>query len=271
MKNKKILNFFRNLSLDKKVAAAIIACVILSIAVLTILIVRRETTLLEDDNRKNAEVLAASISTALKDNMLGGRPEETVRILKELSGMKGVEEIAVLNPDGSPAFGMRAPALELNADISETILKGDEAAFLTAESQYFIKPLINEKQCRSCHADNKQIRGAVVVRLSTSGISGHITALIERMIGFGIAVSVILSALLMILARRMLISPIKGLTEAASRITAGNFVLFNQRGTDCYEMLNCEKKSALPMVMNPSPAGWKAERFARKKLPETLP
>lgn len=88
MKNKKILNFFRNLSLDKKFAAAITACVILSIAALTILIVRRETILLESDNRRNAEILAASISTALKDNMLGGRPKETVRLIKELSGIK---------------------------------------------------------------------------------------------------------------------------------------------------------------------------------------
>ena len=248
MKNKKILNFFRNLSLDKKFAAAIIACVILSIAVLTILIVRRETILLEADNRKNAEILSASISTALKDNMLGGRPEETVRLLKELSGIKGVEEIAVLKPDGSPAFGMRAPVLELKEDMKENLLKGHAAEFSTAESQYFIKPLINEKQCRSCHTDNKQIRGVVVVKLSTSGISGNIIDLIERMAGFGMAASVILSALLIILVRFMLISPIKGLTEAASRITAGNFVLFNQRGTDCYEMLNCEKKSAFPWL-----------------------
>jgi len=237
-----LTNFFRNLSLDKKFALAITTCVILSIAVLTILIVRREAILLEADNRKNAEVLAASISTALKDNMLGGRPEETVRLLKELSGIKDVEEIAVLKPDGGPAFGMTATALKLKEDVKESLLKGHEAEFSTAESQYFIKPLTNELQCRSCHVDNKQIRGAVVVKLSTAGISANIINLMERMIGFGISASIIISALLIILARRMLISPIKGLTEAARQITAGNFVLFNQRGTDCHEMLNCGKK-----------------------------
>lgn len=237
--NKKVLNFFRNLSLDKKFAIVITACIILSIAALTILIVRRETILLKADNRRNAEILSASISTALKDNMLGGRPEETVRLLNELSGIKGVEEIAILNPDGRPAFGMPAPALELKEDI---LLKGHEAEFSTAESQYFIKPLINEKQCRACHTDTKQTRGFVVVKLSTAAISVNIVDLIERMTGLGIAVSVILSALLIILARQMLISPIKGLTEAARQITTGNFVLFNQRGTHCYEMLNCEKK-----------------------------
>ena len=242
MKNKKIFNFFRNLSLDKKFAAAITACVILSITALTVLIVRHETILLEADNRKNAEVLSASISTALKDNMLGGRPEETVRLIKELSAMKGVEGITVLNPDGGAAFGMPAPVIELKEDIRDSIFRGNEAEFSTSDSQYFIKPLSNEKQCRSCHVDNKQIRGAVVVKLSTARISANIITLIERMIGFGIGASIIICALLIILARRMLISPIKGLTEAAMQITAGNFVLFRQRGTDCSEMLNCEKK-----------------------------
>lgn len=239
---RKVFNFFYNLSLDKKFASAITACVILSIAVITILIVRRETILLEADNRKNAEVLAASINIALKDNMLGGRPDETVRLLKELSGIKGVEEIAILKPEGNPAFGMPATALELKEDVKESLLKGHEAEFSTAESQYFIKPLINEKQCRSCHTDNKQTRGAVIVKLSTSEISGNIIDLVERMTGFGIAASVVLSVLLILLTKRMFISPIKGLTEAARQITVGNFVLFNQRGTDCYEMLNCGKK-----------------------------
>ena len=250
MKNKKIFNFFRNLSLDKKFAAAITACVILSITALTVLIVRHETILLEADNRKNAEVLSASISTALKDNMLGGRPEETVRLIKELSAMKGVEGITVLNPDGGAAFGMPAPVIELKEDIRDSIFRGNEAEFSTSDSQYFIKPLSNEKQCRSCHVDNKQIRGAVVVKLSTARISANIITLIERMIGFGIGASIIICALLIILARRMLISPIKGLTEAAMQITAGNFVLFRQRGTDCSEMLNCEKKDVLLTAMN---------------------
>jgi len=242
MKEKSILNLFRNLSLDKKFALAIAACVILSIAVLTVFIVRRETILLELDNKKNAEILAASISIALKDNMLGGRTDETVRLIKELSVTEGVEEIAVLNPDGNPAFGMPKPAFVLHENLKEDVTKGVAAAFSTAKSQYFIKPLPNEPKCRSCHTDNKQIRGSIVVKLSTSAISGNIVDLVERMAGFGIVVSVVLSALLIVLARHMLISPIKGLTEAAKQISIGNFVLFKQRGTDCYEMMNCEKK-----------------------------
>ena len=227
--------------------------------------------LLEDDNRKNAEILSASISTALKDNMLGGRPDETVRLLKELSGIKGVEEIAILKPDGRPAFGMPEPVLGPNANIKEELLKERETAFSTAESQFFIKPLINEKQCRSCHTDNKQIRGAVVVKLSTAGISANIINLMERMIGFAVSASIIISALLIILVRRMLISPIKGLTEAARQIARGNFVLFNQRGTDCYEMLNCEKKECPSHGDESIPCWLESGTLCEGTLPETLP
>lgn len=150
---------------------------------------------------------------------------------------------------------MPAPVLDPNTNIKEELLKEQETAFSTAESQYFIKPLINEKQCRSCHTDNKQIRGSVVVKLSTAGISANIIDLIERMTGFGISASIIISTLLIILARRMLISPIKGLTEAARQLTAGNFVLFRQRGTHCYEILNC-KKTACPSYGDNSIPCW---------------
>lgn len=236
-----IFKKIQSLSLDKKFVAVIISCVILSIAVLTALIVRRGTILLEADSKKNAEILATSISTALKDNMLAGRPEETKRLIKELSGIKGVEEIAVLNHDGKHAFGMSGPAIEIKAEMKESVLKGNEAAFPVKDSQYLIKPLVNERRCQPCHSDDRAIRGVVVVKLSTTEISKNILDLTERMLGFGLITSIILTALLIILSRRMLISPIKGLTEAARQITLGKFVLFKQRGTHCYEILNCKK------------------------------
>lgn len=235
-----ILKKIQSLSLDKKFVAVIISCVILSIAVLTALIVRRETIILESDSKKNAEILAASISTSLKENMLGGRPEETKRLIKELSGIKGVEEIAVLNHDGKYAFGMSGPAIEIKTDTDE-IFRGHDTAFSVKDAQYFIKPLKNESRCQPCHSDDKTIRGVVVVKLSTTEISKNILDLTERMLGFGLITSIILTALLVILSRRMLISPIKGLTEAARQITLGKFVLFKQRGTHCYELLNCKK------------------------------
>jgi hypothetical protein len=138
----------KNLSLNKKFIAATLSFVILAIALLTIMIIRHETNLMQADNIRNAEILATTISKAIKDNMLIGRPSETIRLIRELSGIKGVEGIGVLNPDGNQALGMSGPVIELGSDLKERLLKGDEVTVMVGNSHYLIKPLMNEKSVR---------------------------------------------------------------------------------------------------------------------------
>src|SRR5271169_1944728 len=83
-------NMYSRISLQKKFLIVVIASVIASIAVLTILVIRHDTMLLQADHKKNAEVVIAAISKALKNNMLKGRPEETRRLIGELSHVEGV-------------------------------------------------------------------------------------------------------------------------------------------------------------------------------------
>jgi hypothetical protein len=218
-----VLKKLQGLSLEKKYIFSIVSCVILSIAVLTAIIIRRETIILESEAIKNAEILATSISRALKNNMLGGRPGETVSLIKELSDIKGVQEIAVLTPGWRYAFGISGSAIEIKDDMKDRILKGHEETFSVRNGQYFIKPLLNEKQCRTCHSDNRPIRGAVVIKLATDELSQLIVGLMERMAGFGVTVVVLLSALLIILSKVLLTSQIKGLTEAARQIALVRF------------------------------------------------
>lgn len=230
----------QGLGLEQKFILSVVSCVILSIALLVALVIRHETLLLKSDSIQNADVLAVSISRALKDNMLGCAAE-TVRLIKELSDIKGVEELTVLNPEWNFAFRMSGPALELTPDLKRGILAGRVTTFTSGASQYLVKSLANEKNCRSCHRDNNPIRGIVLVKISTSPIQSNVIGLMWRMAGFGAVTVIILSILLIILNRRMLISPIQGLTEAARQIELGNFALFRPRGTHCQEIQNCSK------------------------------
>jgi HD-GYP domain-containing protein (c-di-GMP phosphodiesterase class II) len=56
-------------------------------------------------------------------------------------------------------------------------------------------------------------------------------------------------------SKRMLLSPIKGLTEATRQIAFGNYVAYNPRGTGCHKRLDCEK-SACPSYKNLSLPCW---------------
>jgi HD-GYP domain-containing protein (c-di-GMP phosphodiesterase class II) len=236
-----VLKLFQRLSLDNKSLIVIISCVILSIAVLTVLIIRHETLLLESDSRKAAQILATSITTALKDNMLSGRPDETLRLIKELSALKGVKELSILKAEGGPAFNLPHAAVELDTSAKEKLLEGHEVMRSVKDAQYLITPLRNEEKCHSCHADTKPLRGIVVVKLSTDEISQNVLGLTKRMVSFGVTIAAVLSALLIVFNKWLILSPIKGLTEAVRQMTRGNFVLFRQRGTDCRELLKCKK------------------------------
>jgi len=91
-----VFRLFNRLSLNGKFILFVITSVLLAMAILTSLVIRQETALLESDGKKRAEILATTISAALKDNMLGGRTDDTVRLMKELSDITGVAEISIL-------------------------------------------------------------------------------------------------------------------------------------------------------------------------------
>lgn len=228
------------LSLEMKFLAAVIACVIGAISVLTFLVVRRESTLIRSDDRRNAEIVVTAISSALKDNMLAGRPEETRRLIDALSHVRGVREVAVLKPDGGYAFGMTRRRVNLDGLAGRVM--GRKEVSLTAEgARYLAMPLMNEKICRRCHSSGGPLRGVVVVRMSSGDIQQNIVDLVRRMSLFGFLTALVLSGILAVVSRRMLLLPLRGLTEAARQIAHGNFVLFRERGTRCHDILRCDK------------------------------
>lgn len=229
------------LSLQKKFLIVVISSVIASIALLTMLIIKRDTLLLQADHKKNAEVVIASISKALKNNMLGGRPEETERLIQELSHLEGVNELAVMKPDGAYAFEKAGPALRIEKGLMARLRAGEEISMPFKGITYFMRPLLNEKPCRLCHTGSEAIRGVVIVSMSSTDIDRNILDLVKRMSLFGILTALVLSGMLTFLSRRMLLLPIKGLTDAVTQVAFGKFVLYRARGSRCNEMLDCNK------------------------------
>jgi putative nucleotidyltransferase with HDIG domain len=230
----------RRLSLEKKFLLLVISTVVAAITILTLLIVRRETMLLQEDHQKNAYIVTAAISKAIRDNMLMGHPEETQRLIATLRDVDDVKALAVLKPDGSRAFGV-PPEAGVTAAMLNRLGGEDKQTFSESGSQYFVTPLMNEQRCRSCHSGRDPMRGIVVVGMSASDIEKDKTDLIRRMSWFAVFASLVLSGVLIAFGRKMLLSPVRGLTEATNEIARGNFVLYRPRAPRCREMLGCDK------------------------------
>jgi GAF domain-containing protein/HD superfamily phosphohydrolase YqeK len=229
------------LSITKKFQFAIVFSVVLVMVILTSLMVRHESLLTREYFRQNAEILATSISIALNDNMLGGRPEETLRLMDEMVDLEGVEELAVMKPDGSYAFGRPGPQMQLDPTLRAKLNNGESATLSRNRSAYLLKPLLNSARCRSCHPPAERIRGIVLVGMSSVGMQQYLVGLVGRMSWFALFATVFLSAIMAFLSKRMLFSPINGLTEATRQIAFGNYVACKPRGADCHKILGCEK------------------------------
>ncbi len=135
------------LSLNGKFVLVVILSVMTAIAFLVGLIICRETTLLLDDSKKNAEVLALSLGTSIKESMLSGRPEEAKRFIRGLSKLPGVHRLGVLKEDGSPAFVFTAPL----SHWKPSPRGGSRTAKVMHVGRNFIeflKPIMYEQRCR---------------------------------------------------------------------------------------------------------------------------
>ncbi len=245
----------RKLSLEQKFHLIIISAVVGAITVLTLLIVRRETMLLQKDHGKNAHIVTAAIDKAIRDNMMMGHAEETRRLITALRDVEGVNELAVLKADGSRAFGMPVPEVVVTAAMLESLKHGEERVLSINGSRYFVTPLMNEPGCRSCHFAKDPIRGFVVVGMSSVDIDRDIADLVRRMSGFAVFASLVLSVVLTVFSRKMLLSPIKGLTEATNQIARRNFVLYRPRTSRCHEILGC-KRTECPSYGDSSVPCW---------------
>jgi HD-GYP domain-containing protein (c-di-GMP phosphodiesterase class II) len=229
------------LNLERKFLLIVISAVVCAITALTLLVVRRETVLMQEQHEKNARVVTAAIRKAIIDNMLMGHAEETQRLIAALRDIGEVTPLSVLRPDGRRAFGMPVSGVSVSPTMLKRLTRGEEQTLSMKGSQFFVTPLMNEARCKPCHSANDAIRGIIVVGMSTVDIRTNMGDLIRRMSGFALFTSLLLSGILAVSSRKMLLSPLKGLTDATNQIARGKFVLYRPRASRCHEILDCDK------------------------------
>ncbi len=234
-------NLLDRTSLDTKFLLILVSSVIASIALLSFFVVKRETLLIQTEYKRDADIILTAISMALRDNMMTEYPDETIHSIAELGSLEGVKELIVMKPDGSCAFGSKCTSMPLSSVVLQKMKNGEEISITTKDGSYFGKPLLNENRCMSCHHDKEKVRGMVLCKISSGWMDRWLSELIMRMSIFGVLTALCLSGVLIVMSRRLILSPVKGLTEAAIEVTEGNFVLFRPRGTNCAELKGCKE------------------------------
>jgi methyl-accepting chemotaxis protein len=212
-----------------------------SVVVFTLLVITVSTGLLAFTiQRENLYSVAASnLETAadillqeIEATLLEGKAEETKAALDQLKQVKGMEDLAVMNSEGREAFKWDSPIQDAQVirefETGKGILKMREKAGLI-----FYMPLRNNASCQKCHGTKKPILGAVKFRYSLREESRMSMRLITVMIVTALVLSILMTALIWFMLRRLVISRIRSLELAAARLSEGDLSFdVEQRGED---------------------------------------
>ena len=169
----------------------------------------------------SSEAVAKVIAKDVERTMIEGRADLTKALVEEVKGASGAEEISLLNYRGAAAFDKAAPAAE--ADMMRKIAQTKGPLFQRGlKKMIFYKPLENSEKCRTCHANDPEILGAVKISISITKEYADASRMIVIVILVTVLACFIFSFILWAMIRKMIIMPVKSLEDAAVKLSEGD-------------------------------------------------
>jgi class 3 adenylate cyclase/HAMP domain-containing protein len=247
------LDVFRH-RLQAKVISVIVAILILGFGVLVILNIQRESRALIAKNRDTSRLLASAIVESIDNVMIEARPDIVRLLIQDLKDeLKDIKHLDIFRQNGVEAFSDLSTFEEIDLTydfapaVRERIIKMQRApgitishplfteALKTIQPQAYVEqnatgrlytffyPLKNREACHECHGQTEPTRGLVRVSLSLDALERELRSNRNQQIGMAALTIVGAMACLVLLMRRVVLKPIRTVTEAAQRIGRGEF------------------------------------------------
>lgn len=207
--------------LELKILAVVIILLIVGILSAGFMVLTIEKKSLYSITESSLESTATIIAQDIARTMLEGKADVTKAMVRELKGLKSIEELIILHYDGHHAFSSDTQSREsaVMKQLSET-----KKAFSVRDvkKMTYYKPLMNEDRCKTCHATDPAVLGAVKISLSIEKEYRDAVGNIILVISVTILASVLFSAVLWFMIRRTVIKPVKAVEDAAQKLSEGD-------------------------------------------------
>jgi class 3 adenylate cyclase/HAMP domain-containing protein len=241
------------LPLVVKIALLIVVVLIVGFGASTILTIQREKALVVEQSKMSARRVAATLLASIEGAMLEERPDVTRKVIQQLRASSPVEEFTVYRRNGVEAFTDLSTAREVskNASLAPDVLANiakmerpagppmtgplftravetltTQEALVQQDGQTFftlVHPIPNREKCQGCHGTDHAVRAVVRVSTSMEPVFAEVAGHRNRQLVIGVLTIVAAAAMLTIVMRRIVVSPIDHLAVAARRIGEGDF------------------------------------------------
>lgn len=207
--------------LELKILTLVVILLLIGVLSAGFMVLTIEKSSLYSITEASSEGTAKIIAKDIERTMLEGKAEVTKNLVQELKDVSGIEEIKVLHYEGREAFSKGTPALE--SVVMKKISETKTPVFIRDVKRLtFYKPLENVERCKACHAGEPAILGAVKISISIEKEYNRATTLIIIVIMATVLACFCFSIVLWAMIRKMVITPIKHLEDAALKLSAGD-------------------------------------------------
>ncbi len=207
--------------LELKILALVAGMLLLGIIIAGVMVLTIEKKSLYNLTETASEATANVIAKDVERTMLEGRADLTKALVEELKGASGAEDISLVNYRGARAFDKAAP--ELEAALMKKMARTKAPVFVReVKSLIYYKPLENGEKCRTCHANDPSILGAVKTSISIAKEYADASRMIIIVILATVLACFVFSIVLWAMIRRMVILPLKSLGDAAAKLSEGD-------------------------------------------------
>ncbi len=216
-----------NLSLGFK----IIAFVIVIFVIFAYLNFRAEKGQMIEQSKRTAELLSIAIYSSLEEAMLEGKTEKVQKMIEKLGGVEEIEKIRIFNSKDNKILvdadkaKIDSVANQRDPSLLEELENGNSRSKLFTEDGKpvlsTIIPIMNGPKCHQCHPQ-ENVLGVLDIDMSVTSMFADIARSRFRMIRFLLLTAIIASLMIMLLIIYFVNRPIKGLTDAMSKVESGD-------------------------------------------------
>ena len=208
--------------LEVKILALMGCLFVIGICAAVFMMFQIEKSSLYSLTETGSGVTASIIVKDIERIMLEGKAEVAKSYMTSLKSVSNVDDISLLHFDGHIAFAEKDKSAA-DTDIMKKIIQ-TKAPLVQREQKriIFYRPLINAEQCKTCHANDPPVLGAVRLSFSIAKEYDNSMRLIGMVMFATIVACVCCCVILWAMIRKMVITPIKSLENAALRLANGD-------------------------------------------------
>ncbi|MGD9898062.1 MAG: sensor histidine kinase [Calditrichaceae bacterium] len=174
------------------------------------------------------DMIRCDISHAMMD----GKPEKLSFFVNKISQLSSVYRVSIINPEGVVTHSNHTSVISKNIndvqDHENLTIEPDTSLtqFYHNGSVYSAMfPIINKKECHTCHDAGKKIIGFVDVDLNLTKAEYRFRDTVRMTLVSGVLLILILGSVLYIMFNRYINRPIKDLAGAMDEVEKGNFTV----------------------------------------------